>query len=211
MFENRWKGATARHRHPKTRPSDNSFVLVGGLDIAALEYNDNITEKLFFFRQGAGELWDVLDVFQSSGNRFGLDILGSPGTCKSSEVWAWISCKHALNEIDEYFAIWIHYFPDHPAKVVMFKGKSIYWINMVDSQLIRFLESDIEFRFIIVDGFQSTPGGGGEICQSAFWKRSQSRTLCQVITVMSMGVQRSPSTNRVLKVDSFEVYSWSQT
>jgi hypothetical protein len=207
----RWKCAAARHRHPKARPIDNSFIFVGGLDIAGLEYNDNVPEKLFFFRQDAGELWDALDAFQSSSDTFGLDILGSPGTGKSSEVWAWISCQHALTETDGNFAIWIHLFPNHPAKVVMFKGNSVYWKNMSDPQLVTFLESEIEFRFIILDGFQSNQVGERGVRQSAFLNRDESRTFCQVITVMSMGVQRSPSTNQVLKVDDFEVFSWSKT
>jgi hypothetical protein len=207
--DSRWNNTTTMHKHPITRPMNDSFQLVGGLDVASLEY-DIVPEKLLFFRQEACELWDVLDALQLCRRKIGLDVEGSPGMGKSTEVWSWISNRFALNPTSGIFAIWIQLLLKLPARVVVFdKGGGIYWKEMLDSEIDAFLKLDLghDVRFIILDGFCSDDVHS-KIRALAYWKRSQMAN-CQVITVMSMGIKRNPACDDMLNIDVVLVNPWT--
>jgi hypothetical protein len=56
------------HKHRIIQPFINSFVLVGGLDVARLGY-DIVPEKLLLFQQEACELWHALDTLKSNPSK----------------------------------------------------------------------------------------------------------------------------------------------
>ncbi len=68
-----WQISAVQFKFPETRPLNDSYVSVGGFDIARLEY-DEYSEKLLYFREEAGKLWDKSDDYQFDQKRAGLDV-----------------------------------------------------------------------------------------------------------------------------------------
>ncbi len=198
------------HGFPSMLPSKNSFMLVGSLCIARLEINDaSAPDKLLFFRDEACELWLELDKFQSNPLGAGLIVEGSPGVGKSCVVWAWLSCQNAKHSVNGIFALWVNFSPGMPTRVVLFKKDVIYWVDMLESELETLLRSDIDLKFIVLDGlFSQQAQGNSQIHACAFLKRSRQKT-CKIITVMSMAVKRYPEAERIMHISSFEVFPWS--
>ena len=202
-----WTDSTIPPVCPSQRPENDSVFKIGALDIAGLEIRQNFSEKWFFFRDEAADVWDALDGFASDDGQNGLDIIGSPGVGKSCEVWAWLNCQHARNKT-QIFALWVHLYFDTAPKCVILKEDGLIW-NYFSYEDANTLLRTVEVKFIVLDGYRSTDDIRIKALKESAYLNLRSGRKMKIIAVMSLAYTRSAADNLALGIKTIEVGPWT--